>query len=231
MSAQRLGGADTPTPVGAGALVRCTGRVDGDMGDATDGHGPALRRRRAVLDRPWTSLRQVHGARVVAVACPGEGAGEEADAAVSAAAGVALAVLSADCAPVALAGDGGVIGVAHAGWRGLLGGVLEATVAAMRAMGGDRIEGVLGPCIHAECYEFGARELGLVVDRYGSQVAAEDRHGRPALDLPAAVRVALADERVSLVGDLDVCTACSPGHWSWRAGRDRARQATVVWVP
>ena len=90
----------------------------------------------------------MHGARVVVVEGPGGAAGEAADAAVATSAGAALAVLTADCAPVALASPEGVLGVAHAGWRGLRAGVVEATVTTMRRLGATRIEAVLGPCVH-----------------------------------------------------------------------------------
>lgn len=184
-----------------------------------------------MLDRPWSWLRQVHGSDVVVVDRPGGRAGATADAAVSADAGAALAVLVADCAPVAFASAESVIGVAHAGWRGLLGGVVEATVAAMRGLGASAVDAALGPCIHAECYEFGAPDLDLIVDRLGPGVRAEDKAGRPALDLPAAIRVVLERSGVELRFDADVCTSCSPRHYSHRAAGDVERQAAVVWLP
>src|SRR5437870_5726904 len=97
------------------AEVRWTGRAEGDLGHrgrwvGVDEMDPdVLARRRAVLDRPWTWLRQVHGGRVLVVEGPGCGVGEEADASVSAVPGAVLAVLTADCAPVALASQEGVI--------------------------------------------------------------------------------------------------------------------------
>jgi YfiH family protein len=210
-------------------VLRWTGRAEGDLADPT-GADPAVEaRRRAVVDRPWTWLRQVHGHRVVRVAHPGDGAGAEADAAVSRAPGVALAVLTADCGPVALVSDEGVIGVAHAGWRGLLAGVVEAAVDAMRELGATGVAAALGPCIHPECYPFGAAELDRVAARLGPGVRATSREGGPALDLPAAVRASLDRAGAELVADAGLCTACSPGHWSWRAGHDTQRQATVVW--
>ena len=137
------GGAALLRPLSlSSATVAFTGRAEGDMGH---GGGPVVAvrpdveaRRRAVVDLPWTWLRQVHGAEVVRVAGPGDAAGATADAAVTAAPGCALAVLTADCAPVALASAEGVIGVAHAGWRGVAAGVLEATVAEMRDAGRHR---------------------------------------------------------------------------------------------
>ncbi len=188
-------------------------------------------RRRAVVDLPWTWLRQVHGASVVRVAGPGDNAGATADAAVTAEAGTAIAVLTADCAPVALASAEGVIGVAHAGWRGVVAGVLDATVGEMRSLGATEIEAVIGPCIHAGCYAFGADDLDTVAARLGDGVRATTAAGEPALDVPAAVRAALTSAGVdpTNIADVDVCTACSRHHFSWRARAEQQRQAAVMW--
>lgn len=185
-------------------------------------------RRRAVVDAPWTWLRQVHGARVVTVTDPGEHAGVEADAAVTAVAGAVLAVHTADCAPVLLVADGAV-GVAHAGWRGLVAGVVEATAAALAALGHPPRRAVLGPCIRPRCYEFGGPELDLVTERYGPAVRAETAWGSPALDVAAAVAAACGSLGLEL-DDAGTCTACSPVHWSHRARGDLGRQALVAWV-
>jgi YfiH family protein len=186
-------------------------------------------RRRAVVDRPWTVLTQVHGARVVVVEAPGRAKGEAGDAAVSAATGAAVAVLTADCAPIGLASPEGVFAVAHAGWRGLRAGVIEATVQSMRRLGSTRVDAVLGPCVHSCCYAFGDDDLSEMVSRFGSQVRSVDRSGVPSLDLPAAVRAALHAAGAQIVGDAAVCTSCHDGYWSWRADRTERRQATVVW--
>lgn len=187
-------------------------------------------RRLAVVDLPWTWLRQVHGDRVVRVTEPGEGWGERADAAVTATTGCAIAVLSADCAPVVLGSPEGVAGVAHAGWRGLVAGVLERTVEAMRSLGASTVGAHLGPCIHAPCNEFGPDDLDRVASRLGEGVRSTTPAGTPALDVPVAVRSALASVGVVEVDDVDVCTACSPDHFSWRARRDMRRQAAVAWM-
>lgn len=209
-----------------GVKVRSTGWAQGDLG----GSGSVVEdRRRSVVDLPWTLLRQVHGARVVMVEAPGGAFGEAADGAVSSSAGAALAVLTADCAPVALASPEGIFGVAHAGWRGLRAGVVEGTVKAMRRLGATRVESVLGPCIRSCCYAFGEQDLAEMESRFGPKVRSADSNGEPALDLPAAVKAALHIAGASVVGDSGVCTACADGYWSWRGqGTDR-RQATVVW--
>ena len=186
-------------------------------------------RRRAVKDAPWTWLRQVHGDAVVEVASPGGGAGTKADASVTAEPGCVLAVLAADCAPIALVSREGVVAVVHAGWRGLHGGALQRAVGAARRLGASDIRAVLGPCIHAECYEFGEADLDTVAARLGNGVRARTANGQPALDLPAAVAAALTEAGVPDLDDVGVCTACSGDYFSWRARKELARQAMVVW--
>ena len=222
--------------LGAGEVV-FTGRDEGDLGHggawvAVADVDPAVEaRRRKVVDRPWSWLRQVHGNRVVVVERPGGGAGEKADALITTEPDTALAILAADCAPVAMAGDNGSLGAAHAGWRGLTAGVLEATADALRATGANHIVATLGPCIHAECYEFSPADLDTVAARLGDGVRATTADGKPALDVPAAVRAALTNANVELVHDAGACTACSPGCFSHRARGERQRQAMVVWRP
>ena len=215
-----------------GARARFTGRAEGDLGHAgvyvTEVASDVAARRSAVLALPWTWLRQVHGDAVVVVDRPGRQAGARADAAVTDRAGCALAVLTADCAPVALASPEGVIGAAHAGWSGLAAGILERTLDAMRALGATTVTAVLGPCIGAECYEFGAEDLERVANTLGPEVRSRTRDGRPALDLAAGVATVLGRQGVAL-DDRSVCTSCTPGYFSWRARGEQQRQALVVW--
>jgi YfiH family protein len=211
-----------------GAFVRSTGRSAGDLGPRSAG---VEARWRGEVDVAWSVADQVHGRDVVVVDRPGAGRGVAADGLVTHLGGVALAVVTADCAPVALSSPEGVIGVAHAGWRGLEAGVLPATVAAMRALGASRVDAVLGPCIHPACYEFAGPELDRLVAVLGPGVAGTHTGGGPALDVPAAVAASLAAADARLVAEAGVCTSCSPEHWSWRARADTGRQATVVWRP
>lgn len=211
------------------AEVRFTGRAEGDL---SANAGDARReRQRSVANRVWCTAKQVHGAGVVVVdrTTPDGGIGE-ADALVTTDPDVAVAVRIADCAPVALAG-GGVAAMVHAGWRGLVAGVLGETVKQMRELGATSIEAALGPCVHAECYEFGADDLDAVAATFGDRVRATSEAGSPALDVPAAVRAALEALDVRLVHDAAVCTACDADrYWSHRARGERQRQAGVVWL-
>ena len=99
---------------------------------------------------------QVHGIDVAVVDTPWKpGEGPRADALVSRRPGLALVVITADCAPVLFAADG-IVAAAHAGWRGAVAGVLEATLDAMRQLGAQDIRACVGPCIGQDSYEVGA---------------------------------------------------------------------------
>ncbi len=150
-----------------------------------------------------------------------------ADAAVTAAIGLPLVVLTADCAPVALA-SAGAVAVVHAGWPGLEQDVLGAAVDALRAVAPGPVAAWLGPCVHPGRYEFGPDLLARLVDRLGPEVASTTDVGTPALDIPTAVRVSLARAGVERVVDVDVCTATSPDHFSHRRDGVTGRQAVVV---
>ncbi len=207
---------------------RSSVRGDGDF--HVGGDPVALGARRAALHPgDWTWLRQVHGATVVDVRTPGEHAGVEADAAVTAVPGAVLAVHTADCVPILLADEAhGVVGAAHAGWKGLVAGVLEATVGAMGRLGAASIVAHVGPHIRARCYEFGTADLDLVADRYGDVVRGRTAWDTPALDLLAAVRRALEPLGVQVVDD-GGCTACEPARcWSHRARADEGRAAATI---
>jgi hypothetical protein len=210
------------------AQWRFTDASDGDF--RIDAAQPELdARRRQVVDAPWTWLTQVHGATVRMVERPGEGAGSRADAAVTSTIGAPLAIQTADCVPVLLTGDG-VVGAAHAGWRGLVAGVLDATVAAMQERSDGPIRAVVGPHISASAYEFGVADLEVLVERFGSTVAAVSSTGTPALDVTEAVRVALHRLDITDVEARGGCTGSSTQWHSHRVRGDRARQASVIWL-
>lgn len=197
------------------ASVQFTGRADGDA--------------RLRADSDWRTARQVHGRGVVVVDGNGPWTRPDADALVTAQGGVPLAILTADCAPIALATREGVVAAVHAGWRGLVEGVVGAAVAEMRRLGGTEVMAALGPCIHAECYEFSPADLDSVAAVLGDGVRSFTAEGRPALDVPAAVRLALEGAGAELVYDIDSCTACEGERWySHRARGDVERQAMVV---
>jgi YfiH family protein len=144
----RRGGVST----GAYASLNCGLRSEDDPAHVAENRERA---RLALGAAEMRALRQVHGARVVVADEPWDTL-PEADAMVASRPGVALGIVSADCAPVLFADPGaGIVGAAHAGWKGAVAGVLEATVAAMEALGArrGRIAAIIGPCIAQGSYE------------------------------------------------------------------------------
>ena len=176
----------------------------------------------------WVWLRQVHGADVADVDAPPPTV-PEVDAAVTRTPRLPLVVLTADCAPIALASDEAVA-VVHAGWPGLLAGVIEAAVEQLRAKSSGPVRAALGPCIHPARYEFGPADLDMVATRLGESVRARTETDRPALDIPGAVRAALGRVDVKDLIDCGVCTSASPDHFSYRRDGPTGRQAVVAFL-
>jgi purine-nucleoside/S-methyl-5'-thioadenosine phosphorylase / adenosine deaminase len=156
-------------------------------------------------------LTQVHGTAVAEVDAAGwaEGAGPPADALVTRRPGVALGIVTGDCAPVLFADpEAGVAGAAHAGWRGAAAGVLEATVAAMERLGAARarIAAAIGPCIAQGSYEVGPDLRDAVLAARGDPAAdarffAEGRReDRWWFDLPGYCAARLAALGLAAVG-------------------------------
>ncbi len=188
---------------------------------------------------PWATVRQVHSAGVVEARRELLGPGPpearpalaQADGLVTGQPGLLLAVLGADCLPVLLADPAaGVVAAVHAGWRGLVAGVLEQGVAAFARRGGDpsRSVALVGPAIGPCCYEVGPEVAGPVGERYPAAVATT-RDGRPAVDTTAAAVQALGSAGFGEVRAARECTAHQPERFfSHRRDGVTGRQAGVV---
>jgi len=158
-------------------------------------------------------VHQVHSSKVVTIDGPHPGAAPQADALVTATPGVALSVLSADCQPVLFADhSAGVIGAAHAGWKGALFGVLEATLDAMEALGADRasIHAVIGPAISQAAYEVSPDyfEGFMAEDPDSPRFFANGVDGKYQFDLPG---YGLHRLRAAGVGQCDWVRHCTYG--------------------
>ena len=159
-------------------------------------------------------LSQVHGRRVVLVdeqSDPEAVAHEEADALVTRTPGITVGVNTADCVPVLFVAPGRrVVAAAHAGWRGVVRGVLQATAETMvRELGctmGD-IRAAQGPCIGPCCFEVGQEVAERFAEIPGVIIRTEGRT-RPHLHLPAAVNYVLLEMGIELTSQPSVCTHC-----------------------
>lgn len=159
-------------------------------------------------------VSQVHGAEVVVVGAdddPARMAQQQADALVSATPGISVGVNTADCVSVLLADAGrGVVAAAHAGWRGVVAGVLDATVTLMVQRFGVQprdLRAALGPSIGSCCFEVG-EEVAEQFAGLSGVVQRQANRARPHLDLHAVVCQQLAQLGLGAVGRTALCTRC-----------------------
>jgi polyphenol oxidase len=160
----------------------------------------------------FLSVWQVHSPDVITVSGPWEGERPKADALVTATAGLAITIATADCGPVLFAdSEAKVVGAAHAGWQGAFKGVLEATIEAMETLGARRasITATIGPMLSQANYEVGPE----FIQRFHAQAVANARFFRPSpkaghamFDLPAYNAMRLRKAGVGTVHDLALCT-------------------------
>lgn len=181
-------------------------------------------------------LNQVHGTRVATVDAPPASTAApdlpETDAVVTAAPGVGLAVLAADCVPVLLSDpQAGVVGAAHAGRAGASAGVVPRTVEAMVALGAvvGRIEVLLGPAVCGACYEVPAAMRDEVEAQLPGS-AATTRAGTPSVDLRAGLYRELAELGVAGIGVDPRCTLEERELFSHRRDQRTGRHAGVIWL-
>lgn len=213
-----------------GWSIRFTDRRDGDF--APDSIGVDERRAEIVGSQPVLWLRQVHGSDVVVVDSIDDVqrcAGANADAAVTTSAGIALSVVTADCAPIVLVA-GHVGAVVHAGWLGLVSGVVTSAVTSVRSLAGPArpVKALVGPCIHPASYEFGDHDLERLADRFGDGVRGRTMNGRAALDLPGTVVASLRE--LDVPASLTFCAdTSSRDRFSHRVRADPERQALFLW--
>jgi hypothetical protein len=236
LATTRRGGVSTgPYGDGGGGGGLNLGRHVGDDPDAVEANRARLRAR---LPGPPAWVGQVHGADVVDASTvqPG-GPVRTGDASIATVPGVVCAILTADCLPVLFADLGGkVAGAAHAGWRGLAGGVLGQTVAAMRAAGAGEITAWLGPAIGPGAFEVGPDVLAAFEAALPGQVADAFRAypGRPGkylADIYLLARRMLARDGITRVHGGGRCTATeSDWFYSYRRDGVSGRLASLIWL-
>jgi len=235
-----------PAPANVGALV--TTRAGGvsagpyatmNLGRRSDDDAAALaenrRRFDAFLPGAPVWLDQVHGTAVARLTRT-TGPGPIADAAVTAERGVVCTILSADCLPVLFADRAGTaVGIAHAGWRGLAAGVLEATLAALRDLGtrDDEVIAWLGPAIGPAAFEVGddVRDAFCARDTVAAACFAPHRAGKWHADLYGLARQRLAQHGVMQVVGGGFCTFTDAARFfSYRRERRSGRMAAAIWL-
>lgn len=217
------------------------------LGSQDDPAAVAENRRRAagavLPGAALASLYQIHSAEVVRVnAAYPDAERPQADALVTDRPGLLLGILTADCAPVLFAdAQAGVVGAAHAGWKGALAGVTDATIAAMERLGArrDRIAAAIGPCIARASYEVDAGFLSTfaATDPANERFFAEGRDGHHQFDLEAYVTHRLAAAGLARVEALGLDTYAQPDRFysyrraTHRGEADYGRQISLIGLP
>ncbi|MGF3024865.1 peptidoglycan editing factor PgeF [Methylobacterium aquaticum] len=208
--------------------------LNGGLGSGDDPARVRENRRRmtaqlALPPETLVSLYQIHSAEAVVVEAP-FAERPRADAMVTREPGLALGILTADCGPILFADPvNRVVGAAHAGWKGALTGVIEATITAMEGLGADRtgIVAVLGPTIGAAAYEVGPefRERFEAADPDNTRyfTASPERASHSLFDLPAYIVARLTRAGLGEVANLNLCTYADPDRFfSYRRTTHRA---------
>jgi len=232
--------------LGRGGGVSCGMLAGLNVGYGSDDDRAAIdeNRRRAIAavlpGAELATVHQVHSADVVhAEHSWPQGERPNADAMVTDRPGLLLGILTADCAPVLLAdAEAGVVGAAHAGWRGAIAGVTDTTIAAMERLGArrDRISAAVGPCIAQASYEvddaFRARFLGA--DAANARFFASSAGDKPHFDLPGYVVHRLLAAGIEQVEALHLDTYADAGRFysyrraSHRGEPDYGRQVSMI---
>jgi hypothetical protein len=194
------------------------------------------RRLEAFLPSPPIWLEQVHGVAVAVLDRVAPTARIIADGAVTRTPGIVVAVQTADCLPVLFADrNGTAVGIAHAGWRGLAAGVLEATLSALQALGvpAQDVNAWIGPGIGQRAFEVGADVHAAFCERDPASAAAfvPVRPGKWQADLYALARARLAIAGVGAVTGGSFCTHDEPARFfSYRRSPQSGRMASLVWL-
>ena len=232
VSTTRLGGKSrTPYDDGNGGGGLNLGVHVGDNLEAVRSNRALLR---SILPAEPAWLSQVHGSGVVDAAAVEDA--PQADASISTEPGVVCAIQTADCLPVLFCDAGGrVIGAAHAGWRGLVGGVLEHTVDAMRDAGGTDILAWLGPAIGPQCFEVGQDVFdAFALKDPGNATAFRPIAGSPGkylADIYALAHRTLQGAGVTRISGGGWCTVTEQSRfYSFRRDKVTGRMASLIWL-
>lgn len=223
LSTTRLGGVSQPPYASL--------NLGDHVGDSSEHVAENRARVAAYLPAPPLWLSQVHGVRVVDAALAANG--DPADAAFARTRGRVCAVMTADCLPVLFCHQGGqAVAAAHAGWRGLAGGVLEATLAAM-AVPGNEVMAWLGPAIGPSAFEVGDEVQAAFVAAHPAAASAfvARTEGKWLADLYALARLRLNTCGVSAIYGGDRCTLTEADRFfSHRRDRLTGRMASLIWL-
>ncbi len=230
MSTTRFGGySAAPFDDGTGGLGWNLGDHVGDATSAVRANRELLQ---SLLPNPVIFLSQIHGN--IVVEADGLADGFEADAIISTKPLQVCAVMTADCLPILFSSkDGTLVAAAHAGWRGLAGGILANTVEKMRAKGAEELTAWMGPAIGPDQFEVGEELITIFEKSIGSVnhcFRSTGQTGKYFANLYELAKLSLRQQGIDKVHGGDYCTYSDPSRfYSYRRDKKTGRMATLIW--
>ena len=202
---------------------------DGDFSLAQQPENYLAENQRKLYKGEWNWLTQEHGTEIVWLEDDERSFGIRGDALATSSSQKVIAITVADCLPLLLTEQSGILSLMHLGWRGIEEGLLEKTLQFIRTKSSEPITAVLGPCIDTCCYEFGQNELRILVEKYGEKIVGRTNKGSIAFDMRACVKEILKSSNVEIKYEEDSCTKCDSRYWSFRADGTGKRQVMIAW--
>tara|TARA_Y100001970_G_scaffold2134_1_gene2508 strand:+ start:658 stop:1353 length:696 start_codon:yes stop_codon:yes gene_type:complete len=202
---------------------------DGDFSVAQQPENYLAENQRKLYKGEWNWLTQEHGTEIVWLEDDERSLGITGDALATISSQKVIAITVADCLPLLLIEQSGILSLMHLGWRGIEGGLLEKTLQFIRSKSSEPITAILGPCIDTCCYEFGQNELRILVEKYGEKILGRTNKGSIAFDMRACVKEILKSSNVEIKYEEDSCTKCDSRYWSFRADGTGKRQVMIAW--
>ena len=202
---------------------------DGDFSLAQQPENYLAENQRKLYKGEWNWLTQEHGTEIVWLEDDERSLGIRGDALATISSQKVIAITVADCLPLLLTEQSGILSLMHLGWRGIEGGLLEKTLQFIRSKSSEPITAILGPCIDTCCYEFGQNELRILVEKYGEKIVGRTNKGSIAFDMRACVKEILKSSNVEIKYEEDSCTKCDSRYWSFRADGTGKRQVMIAW--
>lgn len=202
---------------------------DGDF-SANETRNRSLKENQSKLrNGEWNWLSQEHGAEIIWLDEHERTFGDAGDALGTSSSQKVLAITVADCLPLLLIEESGILSLLHLGWRGIDQGLLEKNIRLIKTKSQEPMGAVMGPCINACCYEFGQNDMNDLVEKYGPKIVSETLTGALSLDMKECVREILSTYDVEVKYDDPFCTNCDPRHWSFRSDGTGKRQVMIAW--
>ena len=216
-------------PDGKSVISIISDSDDGDFSVAQQPENYLAENQRKLYKGEWNWLTQEHGTEIVWLEDDERSLGITGDALATISSQKVIAITVADCLPLLLTEQSGILSLMHLGWRGIEEGLLEKTLQFIRTKSSEPITAVLGPCIDTCCYEFGQNELRILVEKYGEKIVGRTNKGSIAFDMRACVKEILKSFNVDIKYEEDSCTKCDSRYWSFRADGTDKRQVMIAW--